>query len=101
MVQRWADNDHDLLIQLCTLMDVLREEVRELSRAIQAQNTSMDERLRVVEATLHRYPLSDYDQAIREWRDFRSRIRAYGILLTTLTAVTSSAVASVISGVLR
>lgn len=93
MDQDWPSSDHDILIQVRTLVEVLREDLRAMQASLNSLQSSLGDRVAALEQHAVRYPLDRYEQVAQEWAEFRARLRVYA----TLLALASTIAASVLS----
>lgn len=97
----WPTTDHDILIQVRTLVEVLREDVRALQQSVNSVQSSLGDRLTALEQQSVRYPAERYEQVAQEWQDFRARLRVYAALMGLATTVAASVLSRLLSEALR
>lgn len=105
----WSKNDHDVLIEvrtiLVTSLNEMRNEMRDLRRANETQNLEHDNRLRKLEdMALQLDPIKKhekYDDVVTWTEEFRARWKVYATIAGGIIAFVSTIVSAAIVNSLR
>ncbi len=95
--EEWARSDHDLLIELRTVLEILRRDVQGLGQTI----ANVDERMRQLERITARYSLDRYEQMLSEWHEFKARLRVYGALGAMAMTLSASVLSHLLDRLIR